>query len=139
MANYVVIGAGASGLYTAFRLLTGGSCARATKFRCMRPGPSRRADPVWYTFPPAISQDGLYAEFGGMRFAVDARFPTQIVEGHVLVQNMLVELDLQNLVVPFLESTPKGSQPKTGRMYYLRENQRVRKRSIEAKTWRNFA
>lgn len=47
-----------------------------------------------------------------MRFAVDQNFPNTIVEGHVLVQNMIVAMGLADLVVAFDESPQ--------RMYYLR-------------------
>src|SRR5712691_1855925 len=104
MANYVVIGAGASGLYTAFRLLTGGKLQQGDTVQVYEAGNRPGGRIFTYAFPPPMGQHGLYAEFGGMRFAVDGKFPTQIVEGHVLVQNMIVELGLQHLVRPFIES-----------------------------------
>jgi hypothetical protein len=49
-----------------------------------------------------------------MRFATDPHFPdaSEITEGHVLVQHMIIDLGLQNKVVPFQESA--------NRLYYLR-------------------
>jgi hypothetical protein len=112
MANYVIVGAGAAGLYTAYRLLTGGTLQPSDTVRLyewsQRPGGRIFS----YTFPDEIGGNGLYAEFGGMRFATDNQFPGSIIEGHVLVQNMIVALGLTNLVVPFVETT--------NRMYYLR-------------------
>jgi hypothetical protein len=119
MTNYVIVGAGAAGLYTAYRLLKSGGN-----------GPLQNGDTVqlyeWtnrpggriytYTFPPAVGgSNGLYCEFGGMRFATDSKNfpdPAKITEGHVLVQQMIIELGLQNKVVPFLQSK--------NRLYYLR-------------------
>lgn len=128
MANYVVIGAGASGLYTAYRLLTGSTLRPGDTVKLYEAGTRPGGRILSYTFPKSISADGLYAEFGGMRFAVDQAYwskPTgpkpPIKEGHVLVQNMILELGLQDLVVPFLESATAGDPPNnTGRMYYLR-------------------
>jgi hypothetical protein len=49
-----------------------------------------------------------------MRFATDPNFPdpTKIAEGHVLVQQAIIALQLQNKVVPFQQSD--------NRLYYLR-------------------
>ena len=120
MANYVVIGAGASGLYTAFRLLTGGKLQQGDSVQVYEAGNRPGGRIFTYEFLPPVGKNGLYAEFGGMRFAVDGKFPAQIVEGHVLVQNMIVELGLQERVVPFIESEVVDGNPQTGRMYHLR-------------------
>ncbi|MFL6843373.1 MAG: flavin monoamine oxidase family protein [Allosphingosinicella sp.] len=110
MANYVIVGAGASGLYTAYRLLSGGTLQAGDTVQLyewsQRPG----GRIFTYTFPD--QPDGLYAELGGMRFAVDQGFPNTIVQGHVLVQNTIVAMDLADKVVDF------GESPQ--RMYYLR-------------------
>src|SRR3954466_13363551 len=117
MANYVIVGAGASGLYTAYRLLSGGTLQAGDTVQLyewsQRPG----GRIFTYTFPDSVyaggqQPDGLYAELGGMRFAVDEQFPGQIVQGHVLVQNMIVAMALDDKVVDF------GESPQ--RMYYLR-------------------
>ncbi|MFB9244001.1 flavin monoamine oxidase family protein [Massilia antarctica] len=119
MTNYVIAGAGASGLYAAYRLLNSGSLKPGDTVKLfewsMRPGGRifSYAFPQ-SAFPPDTQLNGLYCEFGGMRFAVDSHFPdaTQISEGHVLVQQMIIAMGLQNKVVPFLMSSD--------RMYYLR-------------------
>src|SRR5664279_5655067 len=117
MTNYVIVGAGASGLYTAWRLLSGGTLNPGDTVKLCewsnRPGGRIYS----YTFPqsaypPGMQPNGLYCEFGGMRFAIDQNFPdpTKIVEGHVLVQQTIIALDLQNKVVPF--------QASSDRLYY---------------------
>jgi hypothetical protein len=113
MANYVIVGGGASGLYTAYRLLTGGTLKQGEDTVNIYEWSDRLGGRIYtYTFPEDISSDGLYVEVGGMRFATDSNFPNSIVEGHVLVQNMVVEMNLQDKVLPFIESPE--------RMYYLR-------------------
>src|SRR5579885_2819371 len=101
MANYVIVGAGAAGLYTAYRLLTGGTLQSEDTVQLyewsQRPG----GRIFTYTFPDEVGGNGLYCEFGGMRFATDQNFPTQITEGHVLVQDTIVKLGLAEKVVPF--------------------------------------
>jgi hypothetical protein len=121
MTNYVIVGAGAAGLYTAYRLLSGGTLNQGDTVRLYewsdRPGGRIYS----YTFPqdaypPGATPNGLYCEFGGMRFATDndnfPQNPPGIVEGHVLVQQIIIALGLQNQVVPFLQSS--------NRLYYLR-------------------
>lgn len=121
MTDYVIVGAGAAGLYTAYRLLASGTLNEGDTVKLFewskRPGGRiytyRFPDSV---YPPGTQPNGLYCEFGGMRFAVDKdNFPyqpTKITEGHVLVQQMIIALNLQNKVVPFQQSK--------NRMYYLR-------------------
>lgn len=114
MTDYVIVGAGASGLYTAYRLLKGGTLKGGDRVKVYewsnRPG----GRIYTYTFPDTVGGDGLYCEFGGMRFATDPNFPNaaRITEGHVLVQYMIIDLGLQGEVVPFQESA--------NRLYYLR-------------------
>ena len=110
MANYVIVGVGASGLYTAYRLLSGGTLQSGDMVQLYEWSERPGGRIYTYAFPEQPGR--LYAEFGGMRFATDSNFPTKIVEGHVLVQNMVVELGLDDLVVPFAETA--------NRMYYLR-------------------
>lgn len=111
MANYVIVGGGASGLYTAYRLLKSGKLKAGQDTVNLYEWSERLGGRIYtYTFPD--SKDGLYVEVGGMRFATDSNFPKSIVEGHVLVQNMVVEMGLQGKVIPFVESP--------SRMYYLR-------------------
>jgi hypothetical protein len=122
MANYVIVGAGASGLYTAYRLLTDGKLQEGDTVQLyewsQRPG----GRIYTYTFPDYIATDGLYVEVGGMRFATDKNFqaaaqapdrsPLEITEGHLLVQNLISVLGIADKVVAFDESPE--------RMYYLR-------------------
>jgi Flavin containing amine oxidoreductase len=116
MANYVIVGAGASGLYTAYRLLSGGTLQSGDTVQLFEWSDRVGGRIYTYSFPPEESwaTNGLYVEVGGMRFATDANFPdlANVKEGHVLVQNVICALDLQDKVVPFIESPQ--------RMYYLR-------------------
>jgi hypothetical protein len=121
MTNYVIVGAGAAGLYTAYRLLSGGTLNQGDTVRLYewsnRPGGRIYS----YTFPqsafpPGTTLNGLYCEFGGMRFATDKdnfpKNPAKITEGHVLVQQTIIALGLQGKAVQFLQSS--------NRLYYLR-------------------
>lgn len=121
MANYVIVGAGPAGLYTAYRLLTGGTLADGDTVQVYEW--SQRPGGRIYTYElDSVATDGLYAEVGGMRFAIDSENfstgmtpesnTTSITEGHVLVQNMIVQMDLASQVLNFQESPE--------RLYYLR-------------------
>ena len=119
MTNYVIVGAGAAGLYTAYRLLNGGTLNAGDTVRLFEWSDRPGGRICTYTFPASVypagtTPNGLYCEFGGMRFATDTNFPdpAKIVEGHVLVQQTIIALNLQGKVVPFQESS--------NRMYYLR-------------------
>jgi protoporphyrinogen oxidase len=109
VANYVIVGAGASGLYTAFHLLKSGKLQPSDTVQIFewsqRPG--GRIFTYSFPDPPEWEQQGLYVELGGMRFAADAGFPilphTQC-EGHVLVQSMILQLGLQDKVRDFQQS-----------------------------------
>jgi hypothetical protein len=112
MSDYVIVGAGASGLYTAYRLLKDGGLASGDTVQVyewsQRPGGRIHT----FTFPEDVADDGLYCEFGGMRFATDPSFPQSTAEGHRLVQNLIIELGLVPRVVAFGKSAD--------RLYYLR-------------------
>ncbi len=112
MPDHVIVGAGASGLYTAYRMLKDGALPVGDTVKVYewseRPGGRIHT----FTFPDDVGADGLYCEFGGMRFATDEGFPTATTEGHRLVQNLIIELGLEDLVVPFGKSSD--------RLYYLR-------------------
>jgi protoporphyrinogen oxidase len=91
MANHVVVGAGAAGLYTAYRLLKDGNLPEGDTVRLYewshRPG----GRIYTYKFPADVGgPDGLYCEVGGMRFAIDEKFPHETVEGHRMVQNVII-------------------------------------------------
>jgi hypothetical protein len=119
MTNYVIVGAGAAGLYTAYRLLNGGTLKAGDTVKLFEWSDRPGGRIYTYTFPPSvyppgIAPNGLYCEFGGMRFATDTNFPdpARIVEGHVLVQHSIIALNLQDKVVPF--------QASSDRLYCLR-------------------
>lgn len=113
MANHVVVGAGPSGLYTAYRLLKDGDLPAGDTVSVyewsQRPG----GRIYTYTFPQDVGGDtGLYCEFGGMRFATDPKFPDATAEGHTLIQNTIIDVGLEDSVVAFGSSS--------NRLYYLR-------------------
>jgi monoamine oxidase len=117
VANYVIVGAGASGLYTAFQLLKSGKVQSTDTVQIFewshRPG--GRIFTYSFPAPAEWKKQGLYVELGGMRFAADAAFPnlpSSKCEGHVLVQSMILQLGLQNKVRDFQQSE--------NRLYYLR-------------------
>jgi Flavin containing amine oxidoreductase len=115
VTNYVIVGAGAAGLYTAYRLLSSGSLNSGDTVRLYEWSDRPGGRIFTYTFPASVGSNGLYCEFGGMRFAIDkTNFPdpTKITEGHVLVQQAIIALNLQNNVVAFQQSD--------NRLYYLR-------------------
>ena len=114
MTTYVIVGAGASGLYTALRLLRSDVLRKGDTVKVFEWSKRPGGRIYTYTFPEEVGSRGLYAEFGGMRFATDPGFPNpeKIKEGHVLVQNMILSLKLQDRVVPFQQSS--------NRLYYLR-------------------
>jgi hypothetical protein len=119
MTNYVIVGAGAAGLFTAYRLLSGGTLNQGDTVRLYEWSERPGGRIYTYTFPTDVGgSSGLYCEFGGMRFATDSNNfpnnPSQITEGHVLVQETIIALGLQGMVVPFGQST--------NRLYYLRGN-----------------
>lgn len=118
MANHVIVGAGASGLYTAYRLLSSGQLAQGDTVRLFEWGDRPGGRILTYTFPEQLGGKGLYCEFGGMRFAIDgANFANgnPISEGHVLAQYMIREMGLSSKVVNFDMSS--------NRLYYLRGTQ----------------
>ncbi len=116
MTNYVIVGAGAAGLYTAYRLLNSGRLNPGDTVRLYEWSDRPGGRIYTYTFPSSVGSNGLYCEFGGMRFAVDQnnfpKNPAKIVEGHVLVQQTIIALGLKDNVVPFQQSL--------NRLYYLR-------------------
>ena len=116
MANYVIVGAGASGLYTAYRLLQAGRLCEGDTVNLYEWGQTPGGRIFTYKFnEPQWKEQGLYVELGGMRFSADKRFPNlpeEDCEGHVLVQTMILEMGLGNKVRTFGQSYP--------RLYYLR-------------------
>lgn len=113
MADHVIVGAGASGLYTAYRLLKDGALPPGDTVRVFEWSERPGGRIYTYTFPEDVGgSDGLYCEFGGMRFATDPNFPESTVEGHRIVQSLIIDLGLAERVVPFGKSD--------NRLYYLR-------------------
>jgi hypothetical protein len=112
MADHIIVGAGASGLYTAFRLLRDAQLPEGDTVQVYewsdRPGGRIHT----FTFPEDVGGNGLYCEFGGMRFAADPGFPSTTEQGHVMVQNLVFQLGLERLVMKFGKSDD--------RLYYLR-------------------
>jgi Flavin containing amine oxidoreductase len=118
MTSYVIAGGGASGLYTAYRLLSSGKLVRGEDtVELLEWSPTRVGGRInTYVFP---DQSGQYVETGGMRFSKDVHFPTSIETGHVFVQNLIVKMGLQAKVVDFFMSN-LGPGTGSGRLYYLR-------------------
>jgi hypothetical protein len=112
MADHVIVGAGASGLYTAYRLLKDGALAPGDTVKVFEWSQRPGGRIYTYTFPEDVGGNGLYCEFGGMRFATDPKFPDSTVEGHRIVQSLIIDLGLAGKVVPFGKSD--------NRLYYLR-------------------
>lgn len=110
--NHVIVGAGASGLYTAYRLLKDGGLAPGDTVKVFEWSERPGGRIYTYTFPEDVGGNGLYCEFGGMRFATDPKFPESTAEGHRIVQSLIIDLGLAGLVVPFGKSD--------NRLYYLR-------------------
>jgi hypothetical protein len=110
--DHVIVGAGASGLYTAYRLLKDGALSPGDTVKLFEWSERPGGRIYTYTFPEDVGGNGLYCEFGGMRFATDPKFPDSTAEGHRIVQSLIIDLDLTDLVVPFGKSD--------NRLYYLR-------------------
>jgi len=117
MTSYAIAGAGPAGLYTAYRLLQSGNLQPGDTVALLEWSPTRVGGRInTYTFPSA---SGQYVETGGMRFSADTNFPGQIENGHIFVQNLIVEMGLASNVVPFFMSN-LGPDTGSGRLYYLR-------------------
>ena len=99
MTNYIIAGAGPAGLYTAYRLLSSGSLQEGDNLALLEWNPGRVGGRIHsYYFQDA---SGQYVEAGGMRFSIEKNFPDTIQNGHVLLQNLIVTLNMVGDVVPF--------------------------------------
>lgn len=112
MADYIIVGAGAAGLFTAWRLLKSNRLGPDDSIKLYEWSPTYVGGRIrTHTFEgPGTSKQ--YCELGGMRFATDAAFPRSIHGGHVLVQHLIRELGLASDVERFVESP--------SRLYFLR-------------------
>lgn len=118
MTTYTIFGAGPSGLYTAWRLATGGTLGAGDRIELFEwgnysfaPGdggtrrPAGRICTRHYQKDPANS----YIEIGGMRFL---EWDPDTATGHQIVTKTIHALGLDDLVVPFLTTDDP--------LYYLR-------------------
>ena len=114
MTSYVIAGAGAAGLYTAYRLLSSNVLAAGDTVQLIEWSNSHVGGRInTYTFEGGDA-NGQYVEAGGMRFSTDPNFQSgSIQSGHVVLQNLIYEMGLESSVVPFVMSNPY-------RLYYLR-------------------
>jgi len=114
MTSYVIAGAGAAGLYTAYRLLSSDVLKNGDTVQLIEWSDSHVGGRInTYNFKGGDA-NGQYVEAGGMRFSTDPNFKKgSIQSGHVVLQNLIWEMDLQDSVVPFVMSDPQ-------RLYYLR-------------------
>lgn len=136
--TYSIFGAGASGLYTAWRLLDGEPSSNAAGDRQLQPGdvlelydwgnydfsgdaqglrePAGRICTWHYKDDPNNS----YVELGGMRYARWDGNDAGDKPGHRLVTTVIARLGLDRYVVPFNESTDPLFYTRS-RNYYLSE------------------
>lgn len=132
--TYTIFGAGAAGLYTAWRLLSGKPKAASFKanllengdvlelfdwgqfdFSKSHPG-TREAGARVCTWHYKNDKSQAYLELGGMRYSEWDKdvpdTPTSTAPGHRLVTTVIAQLGLEKYAVPFNESTNP--------LYYLR-------------------
>ena len=112
MTSYAIAGAGPAGLYTAYRLLSNVLQAGDTLLLYEWSDAHVGGRIHTYYFEGGDA-NGQYVEAGGMRFSTDPNFPASIQTGHVVLQNLICEMELQGSVVRFFMSDPY-------RLYYLR-------------------
>jgi hypothetical protein len=107
MTTYTIFGAGPGGLYTAYRLVTGGHLGAGDTVNLVEWGNYAFEAGDGGTRPPAgricsYPYEGVsgksYIEVGGMRFV---EWDPTTSTGHQLVSYMVKTLDLQGDVVPF--------------------------------------
>lgn len=136
--TYAIFGAGASGLYTAWRLLNGKANGRKNAkkrliegdvlrlydwgrydFSAQEPG-SREPGARVCTWHYKDNPDNSYLELGGMRYSFWDGSP--MGEGHRLVTKTIEELGLDAFSVPFNESADPLMSLRTRNMYISEVN-----------------
>jgi hypothetical protein len=119
MTTYKIFGAGAGGLYTAWRLITGGTLQRGDSVELIEWGNYAFDGAVNPTRPPAGricthhykgDPTQSYVELGGMRYV---EWDPVKAQGHQLVTKTIEKLGLNDLVVDF-ETTGNP-------LFYLRD------------------
>jgi hypothetical protein len=140
--TYSIFGAGASGLYTAWRLLNGKPRSEAGRKKQLQAGDVlelydwgrydftgkdrkvREAGARVCTWHYRDDPGSAYVEVGGMRYARwDSQAPDAnggAAPGHRLVTTVISQLDMDRYVVPFNESTDPLFYTRS-RNYYLSE------------------
>ncbi len=133
--TYSIFGAGASGLYTAWRLLNGETDNAEGKakqlvsgdvlelydwgqydFSKEEPG-TRAAGARVCTWHYKNDKSNSYLELGGMRYSDWDGCPDAMSQGHRLVTTVIKDLDLDQYSVPFNESTNPLFYLRTKNMY----------------------
>jgi len=108
MTKYTIFGAGPAGLYTAWRLVSGGKAGRGDSIELIEWGKYAFDDDDGGTRLPAgriathhydQKAENPYIEIGGMRFL---EWDAEKQEGHQLVTKVIGDLRLDGDVVPFL-------------------------------------
>jgi hypothetical protein len=113
MTSYVIAGAGPAGLYTAYRLLSANVLQTGDTLQLIEWSDAHVGGRIHTYYFEGGDANGQYVEAGGMRFSTDPNFPNSIQSGHIVLQNLIVAMNLQGSVVPFVMSNPQ-------RLYYLR-------------------
>ncbi|MCZ6595504.1 MAG: hypothetical protein O6943_11410 [Bacteroidetes bacterium] len=131
--TYSIFGAGAAGLYTAWRLLNGKSMTKKEnrkllvksdvlelydwgKYDFSKQNPGSRAPGARVcTWHYKDDKNASYLELGGMRYSFWDGTPKG--EGHRLVTKTIAELDLDKFSVPFNESADPLMSLRTKNMY----------------------
>ena len=111
MARYTIFGAGPSGLYTAWRLITSGKIKQDDTLELFEWGNYAFDGPGSGTRRPAgricsysyqNDDDNSYIELGGMRYL---EWKPETAEGHQLVTKTITSLGLDSLVIDFNTTT----------------------------------
>ncbi|MGB1318343.1 MAG: hypothetical protein ACPG5W_09060, partial [Flavobacteriales bacterium] len=134
MKTYSIFGAGASGLYTAWRLLNGTSKTKNNnkmlekgdilelydwgKYNFSKKNPGTREPGARVcTWHYQDNKDNSYLELGGMRYSYWNGDNSGKAQGHRLVTTAIRELGLDKYSVPFNESADPLMSLRTKNMY----------------------